>query len=135
VVCRFRYGETSSQLEGEARFSKTVPLREGFVLETAQGLVLFREDEDELTFHPLDHPSRELRFRSRTGGRRSKQGTYLLQLEDFVTACRTGRPPMVPVEEGLATQRLIDALYAARQPLGDATAAGEIQPFRRRAYA
>lgn len=135
VVCRFRYGDSDSSLQGEARLSKTVFMREGFALETTKGLVLFREAEDELTFYPSDRQTVESRFRSRVGGRRSKTSTHLLQLEDFVAACLTGRPPRVPAKEALSTQRLIDHLYAVRQPLAEATSASEFAISRRRACA
>ena len=120
VVCRFGYGG-GAKLAGEARLSKTVPRREGFALETATGSVIFREEDDALLFHPADRPRLELRLSARSGASFGKAGTHALQLADFVAACRTGQQPRVPVAEGLETQRLIDRLYAARQPLAQAS--------------
>jgi len=117
AVCLFGYGEDGAGLAGEARLSKTVPRREGFALDTATGVVIFREEDDALLFYPVDRPGIELRLTSRRSAPVGKVGTHALQLADFVSACRTGRPPRVPVTEGLATQRLIDRLYAVRQPL------------------
>jgi predicted dehydrogenase len=123
VVCLFGYGEDGAGLAGEARLSKTVPRREGFALETATGVVIFREEDDALLFYPADRPRIELRLRSRQGAPVGKAGTHALQLADFVSACRTGRSPRVPVAEGLATQYLIERLYAVRQPLAPASRA------------
>lgn len=121
AVCWFRYGGAGSSFEGEARLSKTVALPEGFALETAKGLVIFREEKDELIFKPSARPSLELCMRAPIDEQRRRRSTHVLQLEDFVAACRNGRSPRVPIEEGLATQQLIDDLYAARQPLMPAT--------------
>jgi predicted dehydrogenase len=123
VVCRFGYRKGGSGLQGEARLSKTTPWprTEGFALETARGVVIFREQDDHLLFHQSARPRRELQFGSCADARSPKAGTFALQLEDFVSACLTGRPPRVPVADGLTTQRLIDELYAVRQPLAQAS--------------
>lgn len=123
AVCWFRYGDDGSGFEGEARLSKTIALPEGFALETAKGLVIFREEKDELVFQPRDRANLELCMRVPTHGQRRRRSTHALQLEDFVAACRNGCSPRVPIEEGLATQRLIDDLYAARRPLTPTTTA------------
>jgi predicted dehydrogenase len=123
VICQFGYGEGGAGLAGEARLSKTVPRRAGFALDAATGLVIFREEDNALLFYPVDRPRLELRLSARTGATLGKTGTHGLQLADFVNACRTGRPPMVPAAEGLETQRLIDRLYAVRQPLAHASEA------------
>jgi predicted dehydrogenase len=117
AVCWFRYGEDGRGFEGEVRVSKTVALPEGFVLQTDRGIVIFREERDDLIFQPRDRCDFEWCIHPTTHRQARRCSTYLLQLEDFVTACRTGCSPMVPIEQGLATQRVIEALYATRQPL------------------
>ncbi len=107
-VCWFRYGDERRSFEGEVRVSKTVALPEGFALQTNNGIVIIREERDELIFQPRNRYDFELCIHATTRRQGRGHSTYVLQLQDFVIACRTGRSPRVPIEEGLATQRLIE---------------------------
>ena len=40
---------------------------------------------------------------------------FVEQLDDFITAARTKRPPFVTVEQGQSSLRLIDQLYSRRR--------------------
>ncbi len=113
------YSSPAGAFEGRVRFSKSVPLRNGFVMETDAGIVLLREAaQAPILFRPTAYPDLEM-IVQRNGGPRFPPGkrNFQLQLEDFVDACRTGRPPMAPVEDGLASLRLVEALYACRTPM------------------
>jgi len=111
----FRYSNSGSTFEGMARFSKTVPLKEGIVMETAQGIVIVR---DGIRFRPRAQPSLEILLQRRSGNQQpSQKGMFQLQLEDFVAACREKREPMVSARQGLESLRLIEALYSRRSPM------------------
>ena len=112
VVFRFGY-RGGARLAGEARLSKTVPRREGFALETATGIVIFREDDDAAVL-PVDRPRLELAQR-RAAARRSARPRPSAQLADFVAACRTGGGPGSRFRRP-RTQRLHRPAYAARRP-------------------
>src|SRR5579883_2081463 len=45
--------------------------------------------------------------------------SFQLQLEDFVAACRGQRKPLVDAEQGLASLRLLEKLYANRTALAE----------------
>lgn len=45
------------------------------------------------------------------------QDVFVRQIDDFATAVREGREPFIPGREGRRSQALIEACYAARQPL------------------
>jgi predicted dehydrogenase len=111
----FRYARGGSYVEGTVRFSKTVPLNEGFVMDTEQGLVLHGEH---IRFRPRAHPSLEITIQDRDDKDRSAGKTiFQLQLEDFVHAVRHKREPLSPAREALKSVRLIEALYARRTPM------------------
>ena len=113
ALATFRY---ASGREGRARFSRTIALQPGFVMETERGTVLLREGPSEpLRFRPVDHPVVECRL-VRTGGPiyAEDRGMFEHQLEDFVGACREHREPRVPVEQGVEVIRLVEELYSRR---------------------
>jgi predicted dehydrogenase len=115
----FHYSSGDAPFEGRARFSKTVPLRNGFVMETDAGMVILRDDDQTpIILRPGAQLSLETIVQSR-GDPLVPRGKkhFQLQLEDFVAACRTGGPPRVSVQQGLESLRLIEALYACRSPM------------------
>ncbi len=117
AVAWFRYHASETTWEGTARFSKTVDLPAGFVLETTLGTVLMR---DRLDGQPVfcRHGEPDLETIVRRRGREATAGNpFRLQLEDFARACREGTRPMVSGREGLQSLRLIEALYANRGPM------------------
>ncbi len=101
------------------RFSKTVPLRNGFVMETDAGMVVLREEaQAPVLLRPQRRPNLEVIVqRPGPAGPGGGKRHFQLQLEDFVEACDTGRLPMAPVEHGLDSLRLIETLYASRSPM------------------
>jgi predicted dehydrogenase len=108
----FRYTHDGSSFEGTVRFSKTVPLQEGFVMESEQGIVLHG---DGIRLRRRGEPALEHRIqeRSPTFGSTGKS-IFQLQLEDFAEAVQHRRDPMCPARDALQSVRLIDALYARR---------------------
>jgi predicted dehydrogenase len=112
------YDGEDGPIEGRLRFSKTVNLASGFVMETEAGTVVLPEGEHaELVLRPRTSPGVEAVLRRRDARPGPARKHYQQQLEDFVDAVRTKRPPRVPVRDGLASLRLIEAFYAVRRPL------------------
>jgi predicted dehydrogenase len=103
--------------EGRVRFSKTVSLKGGFVMETDEGVVVLLDDLKQIVFRPRSQPSVETVIRERHGSGHRARGHFELQLEDFIDATRSGRPATVSVEQGVESLRLIEALYTCRQPM------------------
>jgi predicted dehydrogenase len=109
---------------GIARFSKTVALPAGFVMETDQGTVMLKDRSDApILFYPNRSPDLVHAVSSR-GPAAGAGDEFVQQLEDFIVAARTRRPPFVTVEQGRLSLRLIDELYrhrrahaAAREPV------------------
>ena len=117
AVARFRFERDGASFEGSARFSKTVRLPAGFVMDTERGRVLLREGDGELIqLRAADHPTVESLLREAD---RADDGLdmFARQLQDFATAIRTGRDPLVGVSQGIECARLVEPLYADRQPL------------------
>jgi predicted dehydrogenase len=109
----------NADLFGTLRLSKSMPLANGLVLDTEAGIVSLREDPlAHLMLRPHDRLLR-LQIDRAAGEGVDGPASFRLQLEDFADACRRQRSPLVTAEEGLASLRLIDALYACRQPLDD----------------
>jgi len=116
ALATFRYSSGLIPFEGTARFSKTVPLKEGGVIETDLGKVVFHGSS--ILFQPQNRPSIEIIIRRR--GKElcpTRKGLFQLQLEDFVEACELKREPMIPARQGLESLRLIEALYSHRSPM------------------
>jgi len=115
----FRFGEDATSPTGTARFSRTVKLPGGIVLETDEGVAILREDPaSPVRFRPRAHTGVESELRPRGGpGEAASKSIFRLQLEDFVEACRGGREPRATGRAGLESLRLVAALYAVRQPL------------------
>jgi predicted dehydrogenase len=123
VRCSYRRG--GREMHGCARFSKTVRLPAGFVMETDEGVVVFPDSPDaQILFRSHAYPGIEVTVNRDAGkARREPDGSedsFQLQLEDFARACRGGGAPMVSGEDGLESLRLLEQLYARRERLPDA---------------
>jgi len=113
----FSYMAGGTSFEGIARYSKTVKLPGGMVIETEAGYVVLADsDEANIVFRPHSSPSIEHVIRTR-GASTAQEGVsvFQLQLEDFIDACRHRRSPEVDGEQGLQSLRLIEQLYASRR--------------------
>jgi predicted dehydrogenase len=120
AVASFEFEHPAGPIEGSARFSKTVALEGGIVLETDAGLVVLRDKPDAQVVITSERETVETVLRPRGGGSGSpRPSEFVLQLQDFMTAVRTGVMPMVSAESGLASLRLLDELYRCRRPMVD----------------
>jgi len=107
----FEFGDSTNLLRGWARYSKTVQLPGGLVIEAERGIVqLLESDFSEVRFWERSAPNLEQRIRSR-GYVDGDTDEFRLQLSDFVTACRSGSPVRVDGRQGLASLRLLETLY------------------------
>ncbi|MHC4549820.1 MAG: Gfo/Idh/MocA family protein [Planctomycetota bacterium] len=114
AVANFRFTLKDGPCTGLARFSKTVVMKAGFVMETDQGRVVLPEgDAAPVLFRPKEQDL-ELEVHPR-GEAPSRKDSFQLQVEDFVEACLEKRPPAIPAAEGLQSTRLMEELYACRQ--------------------
>lgn len=116
-TARFRYVRTPVPFEGVARYSKTVKLPAGMVIETEQGYVVLADHDDaDILFRPHGNAAVEHVIRRRGPPLQSRQrDVTLVQLEDFVAACRQRRRPGVDGRQGLESLRLLEQLYAHRK--------------------
>jgi predicted dehydrogenase len=99
------------------------------VVETDTGVVVLKDRSDAaVTFRPSSDPAIEQLHVPRSTGRAGRAGSeFVLQLEDFVDAARSGRAPLVSGRRGLDSIRLIEDLYRHRTALDEslnAAAAG-----------
>lgn len=118
-VARFGYTGGRVPLEGAVRYSKTVRLPPGLVIDTECGYVVVGDHEDaDIVIRRHSCPSVEELVRPRM---RVQPGNDVarLQLEDFVAACREGRSPLVDGRQGLESLRLLEQLYGCRRTLRD----------------
>jgi predicted dehydrogenase len=101
-----------------ARFSKSVALDAGVVLETDGGIVLLKDRPDaQIVLRPTEDSRIERIIVPRPVAGADARGELLMQLEDFVMAARDGRAPAVTGRQGLMSLRLIEDLYGRRAPL------------------
>lgn len=106
-----------SGLEGEVEISRTRNLRNTCIFEGERGsLEVGIWDPDPAISLKLG--GQEIPLAGRAGeSRLTFQDVFVRQIDDFVQAIREGREPFVPGREGRRSQELIEACYAARQPL------------------
>ena len=118
-VAEFHYEHAGHSFSGVARYSKTARLPDGTVIETDLGTLMIRDADDaDIVFRPASSPQVEQVLRRRGPAPYAKGLSVTeLQLNDFVDACLEGRPPMVDGQQGLASLRLLEELYARRKPL------------------
>lgn len=104
---------------GIARFSKTVRMPAGFVMETERGTVVLHDRSDApILLRPSERPDLEITVSRRVRGVTPQSPSeFVLQLDDFVEASRQRRSPAVTVQQGLQSLRLVEDLYAARTRL------------------
>jgi len=116
-TARFEYSSKGASFVGLARYSKTVRLPGGMVVETDRGFAVLTEDDNaEIVFRPHSNPAIEQIVRRRFQ-RMTNNGpsVFQLQLEDFIRAVRDRRRPVVDGRQALESLRLIDQLYANRR--------------------
>lgn len=122
-VADFFWGsDTRVVLHGAGRYSKTIALPSGLVLETEAGIVKVADSDDaEILLSPRDRLGLEMVVRHRSGAERfpTAKSVFQLQVEDFVFACRTRRKPMVDAMDGLESQKLFERLYATRSAMSE----------------
>jgi len=119
--CRaeFVFRRDGEELLGSVRYSKSVKIPGGLVLETDAGIVQQSEGiVAPVVLRPRAAPHLEHLIQVR-GHARAPQSPFLLQLEDFIRACRGGGRPAADGEAGVQSLRLVEQLYAARQTLAD----------------
>lgn len=106
-----------SGLEGIVEVSRTRNLRNTCVFEGERGsLEVGIWDPDPAISLRLG--GQEIPLSGRVGeARLTFQDVFVRQIDDFAQAIREGREPFVPGREGRRSQELIEACYAARQPL------------------
>ena len=120
AVATFAFDHPAGVIEGMARFSKSVALEGGLVLETDAGTVILREKPGApIVIHSDASPDLETQLRTRRADFAERPSEMALQLENFIAAVRTRTPPMVSAQTALASLRLLDELYRHRTPLAD----------------
>lgn len=119
AVAAFTFDHPSGPIAGTARFSKSVSLEAGLVLDTEAGIVVFRDHPDAgIVVRAADTPHLESTIAPRPARpAAARPGEMVLQLEDFISAARARRDALVPARSGLESLRLLDELYGARRPL------------------
>lgn len=122
AVATFTFDRDRGPVRGMARFSKSVTLEGGLVVETENGVVILKDRPDApVTFRPHHDASVDQLFVPRTAADASRS-EFLRQLEDFVESTRTGRMPLVSGRQGLQSLRLIEDLYRHRVALAQTAA-------------
>jgi predicted dehydrogenase len=103
---------------GRARFSKTVAMPAGFIMDTERGTVMLKDGPDSpIVLRPTQSPELEHRI-FRAGVSPGGGDEFVQQLEDFVGAARAGRAPFVTAEQGRLSLQLIEQLYRQRKASG-----------------
>ncbi len=118
--CRatFVYTRPAGRIEGIVRYSKTVKLPAGMVVETDGGYVLLGDGGDPgIVFREHGRPSMEQVIRHTGPSHYLKESSvFQRQIEDFVGAVREKKRPLVDALEGAESLRLLEQLYAHRRP-------------------
>jgi predicted dehydrogenase/nucleoside-diphosphate-sugar epimerase len=114
------YRRAGECFDGTICISRLFHLKTGLVIETEDGCVILEGYASPPVFRPRGSPSLEMVLRPR-GTPPFPEGvsSFQLQLEDFVAACRGQRKPLVDAEQGLASLRLLEKLYANRTALAE----------------
>ena len=118
AVARFHYSRAPMSFEGSARFSKTVALPGGLVMESERGTLVVRDGATApLLFRPRDSEDLELTIGPRQRPSEESMDVFRRQLADFIVACQEGRLPRVSARQGLESVRLLRDLYEHRTPM------------------
>ncbi len=106
-----------SGLEGIAEISRTRNLRNTCIFEGERATLEVGIWDPDPTI-TLRFGNQETSLAGHAGALRlTFQDVFVRQIDDFAMAIREGREPLVPGSEGRRSQELIEACYAARQPL------------------
>jgi predicted dehydrogenase len=117
-VADFVFQRDREPIVGSVRYSKTVRLPGGLVVDTEAGRVIQPEgDTASILLRPSSSPHLEHSIQLRSAPRRVDP--FLLQLENFVNACQGREAPAADGAAGVLSLRLLEELYAARRPLND----------------
>jgi predicted dehydrogenase len=109
------FDSNGSAFQGFLRFSKTIALNSGLVMETDRGIVLLHESQPPgIWFRPDSLSEFELLVANRTMTPGQGQTVYQRQLENFVGACQGTCQLEVSGQQGLESIRLIEAMYSQR---------------------
>jgi predicted dehydrogenase len=118
-IAGFHFQANGNSFQGVGVYSKTTALTPGLVVETDRGVITLPDrDGATIQWEPAEAPG--LRYSiDRRGSRRFAPSVppSVLQLEDFVAACRDRRPPLVDAHQAVESLRLIQRLYASRRPM------------------
>jgi predicted dehydrogenase len=108
-------------LEGLLRYSKSVALPAGLVLDTERGTVLLRDgEEDQIILIPRDRPDLRLHIAAALDkGFAPSLSPGQRMLRDFVEACRDDRAPEVDAAQGLESMKLLRRFYENRTLMTD----------------
>lgn len=119
IIANFQFDDDKGKsILGELRYSKTVALPAGLVIETDRGVIIALDtDEADILFRPADEPEHEISITNRNFPQEDGMNTFAEQIIDFVDACQQGRKPRVDGEQGLQSLELIDDLYGRRSAL------------------
>jgi predicted dehydrogenase/nucleoside-diphosphate-sugar epimerase len=119
-VLTVRYGSGGRAFNGTIRLSKVFDLNPGLVIDGEKGRVTLGLGTAPLLFQPHENPSLQVVLQPRGQPYFPREvDNFQLQLEDFVTACRDGRQPLIDGRQGLLSVRLIDDLYSKRSKLDE----------------
>lgn len=105
-------------MEGHILCSKTAALPGALVLDAEAGRVLIKDaDAADIVLRPRSSPEFEFVVREGPTAIRSDDDTFVAQLLDFVSACRSGKASGCSLEEGVMSMQLFDDLFRERRPM------------------
>ena len=118
-TAKFKYASSSMPFKGVARYSKTVRLPAGLVIETNEGYIILGDSDDaQIIFRAHSAPEVEQVIRGRDHSVKvNPVSEFQRQLEDFIKACQGSQLPRVDGRQGLDSLRLIEQLYSNRQSI------------------
>lgn len=117
-IANLRFDGENGAILGELRYSKTVALPGGLVIETDRGIVIAGDTDDaDIVFRPNDEPEHEITISSNDYPSDSSVNPFAEQIIDFADACKSGRQPRVDGSQALQSLQLIEELYGCRSPL------------------
>lgn len=118
-LARFHYGNGAEAIEGTLLLSKTFTLKPGLAIETEQGRIVFPMGRSPLCFVADGAPDVVTVLAPAVRRFPLEKSDAQLQIENFVDACRGRGKPMTDGRQGLLSIRLLQDLYARRQPMAE----------------